>query len=77
VWHITFQHELSPGEGIDRANLMREVEGLHLTLASDVISWTLEPSGKFSVKSLYRKLCMGDPQKHFADLWKLSEPLNV
>jgi hypothetical protein len=77
VWHIAFHRELDPREQIDFANLIHEVEAVHLTMTPDVISWSLGPLGKFSVRSLYCKICMGILRKRFVDLWKIAVPLKV
>jgi hypothetical protein len=59
---LTFHRELGPGEQVELVNLMREIEGVHLSPTPDVISWSSEPSGKFPGQSLYRKVC-GDAKK--------------
>jgi hypothetical protein len=56
---------------------MRALEGTTLTLNPDCISWSLEHSDKFSVRSLYRKLCQGTEMKHYIEPWKISIPLKV
>jgi hypothetical protein len=39
--------------------------------------WTLETSGRFSVRSLYLKLCQGTPSKYFSDLWRIGVTMKV
>jgi hypothetical protein len=52
-------------------NLGRSVEGITLHLALDEISWTLEPSGRFLVHSLYHKLCYGSIAKYLGATWEI------
>ena len=56
---------------------MREIEHVSLSGEADSISWALEPSGRFSVRSLYRKLCTGTPTTQFSFLWSLKVPLKI
>jgi hypothetical protein len=42
---------------VELVDLRRELKDVHLETRHDVLlSWTLEPLGKFSARSLYRKL---------------------
>jgi hypothetical protein len=53
------------------------VADMELVQGKDKISWHLENSGKFSVKSLYAKLCQGATVTHFKDMWELKVPLKI
>ena len=76
-WHIPFRRALGSQERIEWASLWREIADFSLTSDRDRIRWTLEPSGRFSVRSLYRKLCQGASRKHFSDIWRIAVPLKV
>jgi hypothetical protein len=76
-WNLLFRRELAPQEQVELVDLMQEIDGIHLSPTPDVISWVLEPSGKFSVCSSYRKLCEGSPRMHFTDLWCIAVPLKI
>ena len=43
----------------------------------DRLIWALEPSGRFSVSLLYRKLCEGTPRKHFCEIWRVAAPWKI
>ncbi|XP_071677232.1 uncharacterized protein [Lolium perenne] len=73
----TFRQSLGPPARIELALLLSETAGTQLSDGPDIISWALEPSGKFSVKSLYRRLCQGTPRKHFSDIWKIAVPMKI
>ena len=53
------------------------LHGTQCSLSLDNISWALEPSGRFSVRSLYRTLYRGTPMKHFNHVWKIVIPLKI
>ena len=57
--------------------LMHLIESVGLSDQPDSVSWALTNSGKFSVKSLYRKLCQGSTQPVIAGLWKARMPLKI
>jgi hypothetical protein len=61
TFRVTFCRELGFGERVEWDNLSRLVEGLTLSEPRDLISWSLEPSGSFSVRSLYKRMCEGIP----------------
>ncbi|XP_051229743.1 uncharacterized protein [Lolium perenne] len=48
-WHIDFPRGLGAHERVDLNTILAGVMGFHLSEGHDVISWVLEPSGKFSV----------------------------
>jgi hypothetical protein len=58
-WVIPFRLELWVDERNERCNLLWCIHGTQLSADPDGISWTLDPSGKFSVRSPYQKLCQG------------------
>jgi hypothetical protein len=43
----------------------------------DGIVWTLEPSGRFSIRSLYLQLYQGTASKHFSGLWWIPVPMKM
>jgi hypothetical protein len=43
---------------------------------ADKISWALEPSGGYSVSSMYNKLSQG-LEAHFRDIWAAKVPLKI
>ncbi|KAK1613172.1 hypothetical protein QYE76_036845 [Lolium multiflorum] len=74
---LTFRRELGLGERVELANVARLVDSIHLSEPQDRISWSLEPNGKFSVRSLYKSLCQGIPHKHYGIVWEIKVPLKV
>jgi hypothetical protein len=57
--------------------LLREIGTLCFNDSLNELTWAFELSGKCSVKSLYRKLSVGDPRKHYDVIWKISVPLKI
>ena len=57
--------------------LTEELRSVCLWEGPDVIRWALEPSGRFSVASLYRKLAQGATVLHSKDLWSARFPLKI
>jgi hypothetical protein len=53
------------------------VDSVQLGVGSDIVRWNLEPSGVFSVKSMYAKLSQGAAVAHFKDVWVGKLPLKV
>jgi hypothetical protein len=64
AWRIPFCRALGLSERVELIDLLRLVDGMTLSGTPNVMSWPLEPSCKFSVRSLYHKLCKGTPHKH-------------
>jgi hypothetical protein len=53
------------------------VDEVHLAQGKDQVSWHLENSGKFSVKSLYFKISQGTTVAHFKDMWEDNVSLKI
>ena len=56
---------------------MREVVPLPLSQAPDSVSWSLSPSGEFSVSSAYQVLCRLPVLQWLSPLWKAPMPLKI
>ncbi|XP_040249723.1 uncharacterized mitochondrial protein AtMg00310-like [Aegilops tauschii subsp. strangulata] len=54
---IHFRRELNGQEDANLATLLALISPVELSTSADSVTWALTASGKFSVKSLYRKLC--------------------
>jgi hypothetical protein len=76
-WFIPFRWALGLIERVEWVNLMREIETLRTAATPDCMSWVLEPSGRFTVRSLYRKLCEGNPSKFFGAIWHFAIPSRI
>ena len=55
-WNIAFRRSFGPDEVREWTDL-REVVPLPLSQDPDTVSWSLSPSGEFSVSSSYWALC--------------------
>jgi hypothetical protein len=53
------------------------IDSTQLGVGPDVVRWTLDPSGVFTVKSMYSKLSQGATIAHFKDVWEAKLPLKV
>ena len=73
-WDIPLRRTLGPTETAEWINLRRELPEFIPSPEHDAISWALEPSGKFSVRSLYNKLYDDTPRKHYSEIWGISIP---
>ena len=74
---IHFKRELLGPEQASLVALRQLIDRVVLSDQPDAVSWALTSSGKFSVKSLYRKLCQGPSQLVVAGLWKARLPLKI
>jgi hypothetical protein len=50
---------------------------VELSNNGDTVRWTLDPSGRFSVSSLYQKINQGPSQPHESLLWSAKLPLKI
>jgi hypothetical protein len=57
--------------------LVQELHHTNLSAECDQVSWALEPHGKFTVSSLYRKINQGPSLPHEKLLWKSKLPLKI
>ena len=74
---IHFKRELLGPEQASLVALRQLIDRVVLSDQPDAVSWALTSSGKFSVKSLYRKLCQGPSQLVVAGLWSAWLPLKI
>jgi hypothetical protein len=57
-------------QGIADWHLLRAIiDQTNLVQGQDRVSWSLEPTGCFSVRSMYLKLAQGASIAHFRDVW--------
>jgi hypothetical protein len=76
-WDIPLRRELGRLEHRELMDIRRELQTVGLRAGQDAIRWALEPSGEFSVRSLYLRLCQGTPRKHYGVLWRIAVPLKI
>jgi hypothetical protein len=76
-WQIRFRRQFVLPELVEWDNLCREVQGLPLGDHEDTISWSLEPLGVYSNRSMYLSLSQGATVTCFKDLWKTRVPPKI
>ena len=67
---IAFCRNLNEQEAAKWEALLQLIAPIALTEERDRVSWHLNASGKFSIKSLYHKLCQGSVQLAAKGVWK-------
>jgi hypothetical protein len=77
AWNIHFRRSFGPSERENWVTLLGELSAFLPSAGQDSVSWALEPSGRFSTKSLYQKLIQGATVAHAKDIWKIACPLKV
>nr|XP_051197209.1 uncharacterized protein LOC127310588 [Lolium perenne] len=77
AWRIRFRRQFSLAETVEWDNLCREIQELPTDDQHDVVSWSLEPSGMFSAKSVYYGLTQGASVSHFRDVWRARVPPKI
>jgi hypothetical protein len=74
-WNIAFRRSFDPEELELWSQLVLVLDGVRFDEEQDKVSWSLEPSGFFSTRSMYKALSAG-PQVQLAELlWTPSIPL--
>jgi hypothetical protein len=76
-WRLRFRRQFGLHEAVEWENLCREVQALPVSTRDDVISWSLEPSGSFSTRSMYLRLSHGAEIVLFKDVWRTRVPPKV
>jgi hypothetical protein len=71
---VRFRRSLCPRLRAEWVELVAFLNGVQLGTDRDRIVWDLEPSGVFSVKSMYAKLSQGASVAHFKDIWEAKLP---
>jgi hypothetical protein len=76
-WRILFCRQLGLNELVDWENLCREVQGLLIEEENDEVSWSLEPSGRFSTRSMCLNLSRGAKVTCFKEVWRARVPPKI
>jgi hypothetical protein len=58
--NMHFRRSLSPADLVCWSALRDDLASFSLSAGQDRVSWTLEPSGMFSVSSMYNHLLQGE-----------------
>ncbi|XP_051229964.1 uncharacterized protein [Lolium perenne] len=74
---LSFRRSLDPQGRRDWQQLRGIIDQTILSQGQDGVSWSLEPSGCFSVRSMYLKLSQGASIAHFRDVWAARIPLKI
>ena len=74
---VRFRRSFDPACAEEWETLTTELAEVQLQQGEDTVRWALEPSGRFSVASMYHKLSQGVPVAHSADLWAANLPLKI
>jgi hypothetical protein len=74
---LQFRRSFGPKEVDAWELLVQDLQQVHLSSEVDQVKWALEPHGKFSVSSLYRKINQGPSLLHEKLLWKARLPLKI
>jgi hypothetical protein len=74
---IRFRRTFSQLASNEWRQLQVILQSTTLGQGQDKISWGLDPSGEFTVNSMYNKLSQGASVAHFKDLWAAKLPLKI
>jgi hypothetical protein len=74
---LQFRRSFGPVELDLWAALVQEISSVELSNNGDIVRWTLEPNGRFSVSSLYKKINQGPSLPHESLLWSAKLPLKI
>jgi hypothetical protein len=75
--NITFRRSLNPEGRRQWIELGTLTDSIALTTGKDKIIWHLDPSGKFSVQSMYAKLSQGASVAFHKDVWEVKVSLKI
>uniref|UniRef100_A0A8I6Y606 Reverse transcriptase zinc-binding domain-containing protein n=1 Tax=Hordeum vulgare subsp. vulgare TaxID=112509 RepID=A0A8I6Y606_HORVV len=75
-WQVAFRRPLGPVE-VQDWELLQAVVPLPASSDRDSVSWSLSPSGEFSVSSAYLALCRMPVLPWLSPLWKAPLPLKI
>ena len=77
-WNLDLRRRLGIDEVAEWNELQEELELIVFSEEDDTVIWALEPSGKFSTKSLYRFMKhSGNVDLRMTELWKVNLPLKI
>jgi hypothetical protein len=75
--NIQFRRSLSPADLTPWVALRTDLDACNISDGQDRVSWALEPSGQFSVNSMYRCLLHGAAWPCARFIWKANLPLKI
>lgn len=77
-WELDLRRNLGPEELAELSEMQEVLEVVQITEDDDKLVWALEPSGKFSSKSLYRLMVNpGEVDTRMRDMWEVKMPLKI
>lgn len=78
TWNLTFRRNFGPWERMEWDELLQSLSGVQLTTEYDTVRWMLEPSGRYTTRSLYRHLLNpGAVYTPMTEMWEAKIPLKV
>jgi hypothetical protein len=72
---LGFRRSFGPDDHTAWEDLYSEIESFPFSENPDKIAWKLDPSGMFSVSSLYRKIIQGPLFPFAKPIWQVKIPL--
>jgi hypothetical protein len=77
-WQLDFRRNLGSEEVLELEELMDILESVQIQDIEDIVTWALEPSGKFSSRSLYRLMTNpGEVGTRMKEMWEVKIPLKI
>jgi hypothetical protein len=74
---LRFRRAFGPQARDEWASLLPTLQETRLAPGADTITWILDPSGCYSVSSMYKKLSEGASVAHARDVWAAKLPLKI
>uniref|UniRef100_A0A8I6Z3D2 Reverse transcriptase zinc-binding domain-containing protein n=1 Tax=Hordeum vulgare subsp. vulgare TaxID=112509 RepID=A0A8I6Z3D2_HORVV len=75
-WNFAFRRSFGPAE-VQEWDVLKEVVPLPGSSVNDNVSWSLSPSGEFSVTLAYQALCQVLVLPWLSPVWKAPMPLKI